>query len=208
MLPASTTGSMSCPASGVYRRCPAPLILDEQLAGLYGVETGILSRAVKRNLDRFPPAFMSQLTDEATDALRSQIGISSAPPQQVEVAPPARVELAANGLGIPPSETSGLGEPEQNGRKTRRIASERVAPGRDAPTPHNPPNPPVDPPGTTPGTTIDPVDAALARALDAAARAGDMAAVALVAGEIRARRLAREGVADLQAQRDKRGRNT
>jgi hypothetical protein len=55
---------------------------------------------MKRNLDRLPPDLMSQRREEETDVSRSQIGISSVPPQQVDVAPPARVELAANGLGI------------------------------------------------------------------------------------------------------------
>jgi hypothetical protein len=59
--------------------------------------------------------------------------------------------------------------------------------------------------GQSPQPPADPVEAALAGALQAAATAGDMSALALVAGELRARRLAREGVADLQAARDKRG---
>jgi len=38
------------------------VILDKDLADLYGVETFNLNKAVKRNLDRFPPDFMFQLT--------------------------------------------------------------------------------------------------------------------------------------------------
>jgi hypothetical protein len=42
------------------------VMLDEDLAGLYGVETRRLIEQVKRNIDRFPPDFMFQLTrDEA-----------------------------------------------------------------------------------------------------------------------------------------------
>jgi len=37
-------------------------MLDKDLAELYGVSTGNLNKAVKRNIDRFPPDFMFQLT--------------------------------------------------------------------------------------------------------------------------------------------------
>ena len=45
---------------------------------LYGVETGALNRAVKRNASRFPADFMFQLTAQKWDDLRCQTGISSA----------------------------------------------------------------------------------------------------------------------------------
>ena len=47
------------------------VMLDRDLAELYGVETKVLNQAVKRNADRFPPDFMVQLTKE--ECLRSQI---------------------------------------------------------------------------------------------------------------------------------------
>jgi len=53
------------------------VMLDEDLAQLYGVETRILTRAVRRNVDRFPDDFMFQLSDQELSILRSQIGISS-----------------------------------------------------------------------------------------------------------------------------------
>jgi len=53
------------------------VILDADLATLYGVETKQLNRAVKRNLDRFPDDFMFQLTPEEDQNLRCQIGTSS-----------------------------------------------------------------------------------------------------------------------------------
>jgi len=53
------------------------VMLDADLAALYGVETGALNRAVKRNADRFPADFMLQLTAEETEYLRCQTGISS-----------------------------------------------------------------------------------------------------------------------------------
>jgi hypothetical protein len=52
------------------------VMLDEDLANLYGVETGALTRAVRRNEDRFPEDFSFQLSKEEFDDLKSQIGIS------------------------------------------------------------------------------------------------------------------------------------
>jgi len=52
------------------------VMLDSDLAALYGVSTKILNRAVKRNTNRFPDDFMVQLTTEELDALRCQIGTS------------------------------------------------------------------------------------------------------------------------------------
>ena len=51
------------------------VILDRHLAQLYGVTTGNLNKAVKRNIDRFPEDFMLQLTAEEHEALRFQFGI-------------------------------------------------------------------------------------------------------------------------------------
>jgi len=53
------------------------VMLDGDLAALYGVSTGNLNKAVKRNYSRFPADFMFQLTTEETENLRFQIGISS-----------------------------------------------------------------------------------------------------------------------------------
>ena len=53
------------------------VMLDADLAALYGVETRVLVQAVKRNIDRFPADFMLQLTKQEFDDLRSQIVISS-----------------------------------------------------------------------------------------------------------------------------------
>ncbi|GMQ83063.1 MAG: hypothetical protein BMS9Abin05_2541 [Rhodothermia bacterium] len=52
------------------------VMLDQDLAELYGVETRILIRNVRRNNDRFPQDFMFQLTKEEDEVLKSQIGIS------------------------------------------------------------------------------------------------------------------------------------
>lgn len=48
------------------------VLLDSQLASFYGVLTKSLVQAVKRNIDRFPPDFMFQLSDEEWGSLRSQ----------------------------------------------------------------------------------------------------------------------------------------
>lgn len=54
------------------------VILDVDLAALYGVQTRSLIQAVKRNTQRFPKDFMFQLTKSEFDSLRSQIVISKA----------------------------------------------------------------------------------------------------------------------------------
>lgn len=53
------------------------VILDSELAAFYGVETGTVIRAMKRNANRFPEDFAFQLTDDEWDALRRQNGISN-----------------------------------------------------------------------------------------------------------------------------------
>ena len=53
------------------------VLLDADLAALYGVETKTLVRAVQRNKARFPPDFMFQLSREEFENLRYQFGTSS-----------------------------------------------------------------------------------------------------------------------------------
>ena len=53
------------------------IILDADLAELYGVPTKAFNQAVKRNADRFPPDFLFQLTAHEWSNLRSQIAASS-----------------------------------------------------------------------------------------------------------------------------------
>ena len=52
------------------------VMLDFELAMLYGVTTGALNQAVKRNINRFPEDFMFQLTKSEFELLKSQIAIS------------------------------------------------------------------------------------------------------------------------------------
>jgi hypothetical protein len=51
-------------------------MLDKDLAALYETETKVLNQAVKRNLKRFPPDFMFQLTKEEYESLRFQMETS------------------------------------------------------------------------------------------------------------------------------------
>ncbi len=53
------------------------VMLDRDLAQMYGVETRILNQAVKRNISRFPEDFMFQLNEEEWRNLKSQIVISN-----------------------------------------------------------------------------------------------------------------------------------
>ena len=48
------------------------VLLDRDLAELYGVKTRVLKQAVRRNINRFPPDFMFELTQDEWKALRSQ----------------------------------------------------------------------------------------------------------------------------------------
>ena len=53
------------------------VMLDRDLAELYGVETKQLKRAVRRNIDRFPEDFMFQPSSDEFEILRCQFGTSS-----------------------------------------------------------------------------------------------------------------------------------
>lgn len=48
------------------------VMLDSDLAELYGTETKVLKQAVKRNIERFPERYMFELTKEENDIIRSQ----------------------------------------------------------------------------------------------------------------------------------------
>lgn len=61
--------------SKIYEVRGTKVMLDKDLAELYQVTTGNLNKAVKRNIKRFPPDFMFQLTAEEWEALRFQNGI-------------------------------------------------------------------------------------------------------------------------------------
>ena len=63
--------------SKIYTVRGKKVMLDADLAELYGVETRIINRDVKRNIERFPSEFRFQLTDDEWNFLRSQSGISN-----------------------------------------------------------------------------------------------------------------------------------
>jgi phage regulator Rha-like protein len=59
--------------SKIYLIRGQKVMLDKDLAEMYGVATKVFNQTIKRNLDRFPSDFMFQLTREEYAALRSQI---------------------------------------------------------------------------------------------------------------------------------------
>jgi hypothetical protein len=59
------------------------VLLDNDLASLYGVETKKLIQAVKRNIERFPEDFMFQLSWEEAAILKSHYVISSSPTEGI-----------------------------------------------------------------------------------------------------------------------------
>ena len=61
----------------IYVICGQRVMLDEDLAKLYGVETRVLNQAVHRNIDRFPEDFMFRLSVKEFDNLISQIVTSN-----------------------------------------------------------------------------------------------------------------------------------
>jgi len=64
-------------ASKIYLIRFRKVMLDRDLAEVYGVETKQLKRAVRRNISRFPKDFMFELTMDELENLRCQIGTSS-----------------------------------------------------------------------------------------------------------------------------------
>jgi hypothetical protein len=63
--------------SRIYQVRGHKIMLDEDLAGMYGVPTKRLNEQVKRSAERFPPDFMFQLTKEEYNSLKSQSATSS-----------------------------------------------------------------------------------------------------------------------------------
>jgi len=64
-------------ANKIYEIRGQKVMLDSDLAELYGAETKRLNEQVGRNADRFPPDFMFQLTEEEWRILKSQFATSS-----------------------------------------------------------------------------------------------------------------------------------
>lgn len=70
-----------------------PVMLDEDLAFLYKVQTKVLNQAVKRNIDRFPQEFCFQLTKDEYTNLKSQLVTSN---QINEINSDNKFELSTN----------------------------------------------------------------------------------------------------------------
>lgn len=56
----------------IYQARNLQVMIDSEIAALYGVETKVFNQAVKRNIERFPDEFRFQLTEEEFNNLRSQ----------------------------------------------------------------------------------------------------------------------------------------
>lgn len=69
------------------------VIVDRDLAAMYGVETRALNQAVKRNIERFPEDFMFRMTDEELAEWKSQIVMSNAVKMGVRRPPYVFTEL-------------------------------------------------------------------------------------------------------------------
>lgn len=70
----------------------AKVMLDRDLAELYGVETKTLKRQVRRNIDRFPEDFMFELSTEELQNWRCQIGTSNSDKMGLRHSPMAFTE--------------------------------------------------------------------------------------------------------------------
>ncbi|MDP2037233.1 MAG: ORF6N domain-containing protein [Ignavibacteria bacterium] len=79
-------------AGRIYFLRSEKVILDRDLAALYGVETRILKQAVKRNIKRVPPDFMFTLSSDEFKNWRSQIVTSNSDKMGLRYAPFAFTE--------------------------------------------------------------------------------------------------------------------
>ena len=71
------------------------VLLDADLAELYGVATKVLNQAVKRNLDRFPADFMFQLTAEEWERMRSPTSTLGSAPMRSQAVTASRRNVGA-----------------------------------------------------------------------------------------------------------------
>ena len=79
-------------ASKIYLIRGIKVMLDRDLAELYGVETSQLKRAVRRNIDRFPEDFMFELTKAELEDWRCQFGTSKSEKMGIRYRPMAFTE--------------------------------------------------------------------------------------------------------------------
>ena len=74
----------------IYEIRGQKVMLDYDLASIYGVKTGSLNQAVKRNIDRFPDDFMFRLTEREWMEIERNIQISNMQSQTVTASPNRR----------------------------------------------------------------------------------------------------------------------
>lgn len=74
-------------ASKIYVIRNQKVMLDRDLAHLYGVETKVLKQSVRRNMDRFPEDFMFEMSNEEFENWRSQFVTSNSDKQGLRYAP-------------------------------------------------------------------------------------------------------------------------
>ena len=79
--------------SKIYEIRGSRIMLDRDLAGMYGVETRRLNEQVKRNLKRFPDDFMFQLSEQEFQDWKSQFAISNSIKMGMRKRPYAFTEL-------------------------------------------------------------------------------------------------------------------
>lgn len=79
--------------SKIYEIRGLKVMIDRDLAEMYGVETRVLNQAVKRNIERFPNDFMFQLTDNEMHDWKSQIVMSNTIKMGIRRKPYAFTEL-------------------------------------------------------------------------------------------------------------------
>jgi hypothetical protein len=73
--------------SRIYNIRGEKIMLDRDLAELYGIETKVLKQAVKRNLDRFPKDFMFQMKTSELEKWKKDVMLSQADKQGLRYAP-------------------------------------------------------------------------------------------------------------------------
>jgi hypothetical protein len=76
-MPTTTLIKPETIAERIYFVRGEKVMLDADLAMLYGTETKVLKQAVRRNIKSFPPDFMFELTNEEFERLRSQFATSN-----------------------------------------------------------------------------------------------------------------------------------
>lgn len=74
--PVSNTMQVNDFGNRIYTIRGKQVMLDYELAALYGYEVWALNQQVKRNIERFPDDFMFQLTKEEVEGVKSQFVIS------------------------------------------------------------------------------------------------------------------------------------